>query len=235
MTVGVQIRNTNNVVQIDTSYQNFALRQKGTVVSGSTNVGGTGWSQATITVPSSVVIAFRCAAQCYISSSSASGGNKTVTFWVNGLSVSIDWFAFDTPDLGQSYAGSYGLKIRRPDGSVAFDSRMKYMRVIGQLSGGGPTANINETHNYSGTSPAIVQGQARYISTLVPLTGTGNPTDPPGQYVFRACVGSVSGSSVTLIDANPGAHTYDRISQAPSGLASAQYYFDFLVIDVTSL
>lgn len=235
MAVGVRIRNASNILQIDSTYQNLALRQKGAVVSGSANVGGTGWSQATITVPATAVVAYRCANQCYISSSSPSGGNKTVTFWVNGLSVSIAWYAFDTADLGLSYGGNTGLRIRNPAGAVVFDSRLKYMRVIGQLSGGGPTVDINETHDYSGTTPALVQGQARYIATMTPLTGTGNPTDPPGQYVFRACVGSMAGSSVTLIDGNPGAHTYDRISQAPAGLASAQYYFDFLVLDVTSL
>lgn len=236
MAVGLRIRNASNVVQIDSNFQNLALRQQGSVVSAATPTGGTGWSWATITVPASGVVAYRCAAPCYILDSSPSGGTRTVTFWVKGLSVTVAWYLFDTADLGQSYGGTVGLRVRNPAGAVAFDSRMKYMRVIDQLSGGAPTGAVNETHTYASTTlPALVQGQARYIANLIPLVGSGPGGASPVQYVFQACAGSMSGAVVTIADGNPGAHTYDSSATMPAGLATAQYYFDFMVIDVANL
>lgn len=234
MATGFRIKNTAGSVQIDDGYQNFALRSKGTVVSGGRPT-GTNWYFATVTLPASVVVAFRCAASCFILSQVVSGATKLVSFVVNGTNQAVDWFAFDTADLGLSYGGSYGLRVRTKAGAVAFDSRMRYMRILAQIAG---TGSKNAVGNYaygSGQLPAVVQGPLSYSSDTIPLSGTG-ANDPQVQYLFWALAASISSSTstLTLASGNSDALLYDHASQVPAGLVSSQAGYSYLVLDVAN-
>lgn len=233
MATGFRIRNANGSVQIDDSYQNLALRSKGTVVSGG-NSTGAGWYAASVTLPSTVVVAFRCASACLLMSQIVNGSTKQVSFRTQGTGITVEWFAFDTADLGLSYGGSYGLRVRTKTGAVAFDSRMKYMRIIGQIAGTS-AQNAVGTYTYgAGQAPAVVQGPLCYSSQTVPLTGTGAGSDVKVQYVFFGLSASISGSAITLANSNTDGFLYEHAAKVPPGLDSQQATYSYLVLDVAN-
>lgn len=135
---GIRIRNGRSI-QVDSTYKNLALRSSGSV--GTTSGAGVaGWSLARFSAPISAgFVAWRCNRPAWLLSSLPQGDTYLHTFRVytevEGAGT-LYFYIFDEPRYGQMAANQhYGLRVRNAQGEVTFDSRMKYMRGLGQISG----------------------------------------------------------------------------------------------------
>ncbi|MDR5825780.1 hypothetical protein [Caballeronia sp. LZ043] len=230
---GLQVFNSSGNVQIDSTFKNLGLREKGTVVSGGSPSGGTGWYLATLTVSAGIspLIAWRSSGKCYLRYSTVSGSSITYYFHCQGAGVSVQYWIFD--DLATAtLSGNYGLQVFNSAGGLVFDSRTKYMRVVDTLSspGGlsGEPMDTGITRSYGGT-PAVVQGQLRYI-VQNNGTGTGNPVTVISVLTLPAV--SFSGSSVTWKTDNPATSTFTGQTVPESQM---HLPYDYLVLDVSNI
>lgn len=143
MSIGARIRNEGgSLVQIDGNYENLALKAVGSVTTTQFAQSGVGASAgiATIIVPgcNQPILVTDCPSQ-YIALKKRSRSGSTFTWEIISSvpTIDVNYYVFDTTDVAQmSFQISKGLRIRREsDGVTIFDSRYKYLRVIGILNG----------------------------------------------------------------------------------------------------
>ncbi|SAK71373.1 hypothetical protein AWB80_03814 [Caballeronia pedi] len=229
---GLQVLNSSGNVQIDSTFKNLALREKGTLTSGGSEQGNTGWYFASVTtaVGTSPIIAFRSSAKCYLRYSAISGSQITYFFHCQGSGVAVQYWIFDDPSLA-TMSGNYGLQVFNNVGSVVFDSRTKYMRVIDTLSSPGSITgdpiDSGISRSYSGT-PAVVQGQLRYI---ISNNAVGTPPNVSVISVLTVPAVSFSGGAVTWKADNPA--TTQFTGNVPEGQNHTPY--DYMVLDVSGI
>lgn len=122
MTTGLQVLNDKNSVQIGSDYQNFVLTSK-TYKTGRNPIVFDGLFYAIQPTTNSVPDRFgnyNVSDSCtYFRTADGSLGNMTVY-----------GFGLPTPSLGNGV----GLQVFKEDGSVAFDSNLKYMKVLATRS-----------------------------------------------------------------------------------------------------
>ncbi|BBP95976.1 hypothetical protein BSFA1_11050 [Burkholderia sp. SFA1] len=230
---GLQLFNSSGNLQIDSTFKNLGLREKGTTRSGGSPAGNMGWYWATVTtsVGNAPMIAFRSSSKCYLRYSSISGSQITYWFHCLGTGVTVQYWIFDDPSLA-TLSGNYGLQVFNASGSKVFDSRTKYMRVIDSISAAGSSGDALDngfTRSYSGT-PAVVQGQLR---TRITNTAAGSPPNMTIVTVMFAPAVSFSGGDVswkteTVVTVNTTGQ-----SGVPEGQARTAY--DYLVLDVSGI
>jgi len=230
MALGFRARNGGGGVQIDETYRNLSLRAKGSFNPG-TVWNGT-WRTGTITVTgNSPVLAWRASVPAAIVGASRSGNAITYTFMIAGTAGTIDWWLFDETGFG-SVTGNVGIRIRNPStGVVVFDSRMKYMRVVGFIGGEFIGNNPPASAQYPGL-PALVAGNIpyRYVSNVVSQAGT--PPFPWVDFVIYPMV-AMSGQQLTW-----SAQQSQAADHPPSQTfvnSSMQDSYNYLVIDVANL
>jgi len=231
MAVGVRIRNGSGGIQIDETYKNLALRAKGTLVPATSWNGGK-WRLGSITVTgNSPVLAWRSASPVAMTSSSRSGSSVTYNFIMAATDGSIDWFLFDEPVYG-SAQGSVGLRIRNPTtGVVVFDSRMKYMRIVGAVSGDFSSLNPPANGSYAG-SPAIVTGNSPYNYIVQTIGAPGGAPPYPWMELIMFPMASISGGQVTWVRKDSDAISHQANETVLS--SGSQYAYNYLVIDVAN-
>lgn len=125
-----------------------------------------------------------------------------------------------------------GLRIRNPTtGVVVFDSRQKYMRIVGSLAGSLANSFPSGAVNYPG-SPAIVSGNAAYVYTSQTIGNVGSPPPYPWIDFVAYPMAAVSGAQVTWsaqqsrATEHPATQTFNNPSR--------QDAYNFLVIDVAN-
>ncbi|ONN70642.1 hypothetical protein [Pseudomonas oryzihabitans] len=164
---GFKIHRPNGSVAIDANYFNLALRQSGThrmTFMEQNTVRRVVFTLAT----DQAIIAFRSPYPTFLLN--ARVGNGQTTFYWGSVSPEdhdLSWWLFDLPQYGQKFASGGKLIVRRPqDGQVAFDSRMKYLKVM-DFYRPGNTAQ-EETRNY-GRTPAVVQVNRAWAQIVQPM------------------------------------------------------------------
>lgn len=230
MAVGFRVKNSSSLIQIDETYRNLALRAKGSF--SPSTVWSTTWRIGSITVSgSSPVLAWRSSAPAAIVGASRSGSSITYTFMIAATSGTISWWLFDEPIYG-AVTGSVGLRIRNPStGVITFDSRMKYMRVIGAITGEYVGNNPPASAQYSGL-PALVAGNIpyRYVSNVISQAGT-----PPYPWVDFVIYPMVAMSGQQLTWSNQQSLGVDHPPSQTFVNPSMQDSYNYLVIDVDNL
>ncbi|MCS3807791.1 hypothetical protein [Xanthomonas sp. 4461] len=180
MALGVRIRpEGGNIIQIDTRYENLALKQKGTVIAAGANAAnpnqGIGFATVTVGGGNSPLIAVTCAAFVGLRSRSQSGNTFTFELVCETANTAIQYYVFDTTDVAQmAFVMSKGVRFRDPaTGRIAFDSRYKYMRVIGRMR---TTAGTSQTdYPTQGDGVAIALGHTGASYTIVSGVIGGGP------------------------------------------------------------
>jgi hypothetical protein len=230
MDIGYRTRNTGGGIQIDQTYRNLCLRAKGSFAP--TTPWVTTWRMGSITVTgNSPVLAWRCNSPCALVSSTRSGTSITYTFMMAATSGTIEWWLFDDPAFGV-VVGNIGLRIHNPsNGVVVFDSRQKYMRIVGGLSGTLANPFPTAAMNYPG-SPAVVSGNSAYIYTAQTIGAPGGPPPYPWLDFVSYPMAAVSGQQVTWSAQTSGAvnHPASQTFNSPS----RQDAYNYLVVDVSN-
>lgn len=228
MTEGFRTKTSGGGIQIDQTYKNLALRGKGSFNPGTSwNYGK--WRLGSITVTgNSPVLAWRCNAPCAMTYASRSGNSITYTFLIAATSGTVEWWLFDTPDYGQAN-GDIGLRVRNPaTNAVVFDSRMKYMRVVGALNG---TSGRPGDASYAG-SPAIVTGNSVY-SYVSQITGNiGSPPPYPWIDFTFYLMATINGQQVSWLF--PQTDATDHPANQTYNNSASQAAYNFLVVDVAN-
>lgn len=143
---GLRIRNTSGIIQIDEFYRNLALRHQGTFADltyvgpyfGITETSYIFSVTRACSVPVVAVspgkntnqVTFRCQRV-------VNNGNGTYTFYFqsSGSTAAANgdnrWYIFDYP-VESGLAAGYGFRVRNGAGALSFDSRYRYMKVLGE-------------------------------------------------------------------------------------------------------
>lgn len=165
MPAGIQIWGDHGFVQITDAYSNFAFRAKGVVAldgNGRGSISFSGMSHPMVCVQSGSPVA--------LLGTWTDGWSWTFTF--NGSPGASFWvFTFDDPVFNGG--SKYGLQIFKDDGSLAFDSNMKYMKIAGIGSPPGGVPGYNATWEYNplvGGSYAVCMTYVRTGIYSIPFT-----------------------------------------------------------------
>lgn len=141
MVAGVRIQNDAGTAQLDNRFQNLVLIQKGAVTLGAnwTFVSTTGGPYASITVPDYYgyppLIVLVSETKVYVRDAIKDGSN-----WVFGLAGLyataaggvVEYYLFGPPHSGLPQ-DPYGMRLRRPDNTLAYHSSWKPLRVVAQI------------------------------------------------------------------------------------------------------
>lgn len=132
MTAGLRVINDSGAVQIDSDYQVFEFKAKGTAYCTTNDGGSITRYITTITVTSNgaPMIAIRSSVLVGYIGAAVSGSSWTFYFTSNTYNAQVDWYHFDKPDAAASY-GNVGLRLFKADGTLAVHSDMDIMRIAG--------------------------------------------------------------------------------------------------------
>ncbi|MCD0280448.1 hypothetical protein JWH04_16180 [Xanthomonas melonis] len=189
MAIGVRIRpEGGNIIQIDDRYENLALKQKGTVTAAGLDpanpTSGRGFATVTVGGGNAPLIAVACSSFVGLRRRAQSGSTFTFDLVCESANVAIDYYVFDTTDVAQmAFVMSKGVRFRNPaTGRVAFDSRYKYMRVIGRIR---TAAGTNQQDfQTQGDGVAIALGHTGASFTIVSGMIGGGGGGPGGGWVM---------------------------------------------------
>lgn len=130
-TAGIKIVNqAGGSVQIDQTYRNLCLRQKGNAVTNGNLVNGCSYVLFFVSGLTTPIVAVgggvRASVQVFWDAANARHG-VTISA-VSGIGTSIPYYIFDVPkELGSKY----GLLVRDPSGKLIFDALQPPLRVRG--------------------------------------------------------------------------------------------------------
>jgi len=224
--IGFRSRNpATGFIQIDSTYKNWTLRSKTTFTlsdfsgydyQGSILVNASANACIAWRSDQTAALVFKVGNQLTFRSF---GGSTTPP-------ATITVYVFDEPAFGLSTGGNFGLRVRNAAGGVTFDSRLKYMRRLDELSGPNePASPITRTYG-SNYVPAVIQGNLCYYAGYEPV-GVG--TVVPYMEIFKILGARMSGSSVTWTLVGYGGHqTFDPPNVPPG----QQLAYSYTIIDV---
>ncbi|MDQ7989009.1 MAG: hypothetical protein REI09_05175 [Candidatus Dactylopiibacterium sp.] len=230
MTYGIRARRVNGGgVQFDPTYCNLVARSAGSLAVTAWD-GWSGARAATLSFdnPSGLaMVAYRASALTACMLVTSSGTTSSFKF-ISYDASTVDYWIFDVPQYGtRYYEAAYGMRVKRLDGSVAFDSRYRYMRVLDIVR----TEAAAFSRSYgAGVVPAVIVGANSYrwlaqtdfpgdqwvfvrqqygaIRTagadvtgdtlIITATPFGNPNYPGGDYVEGPL--EIPGNFKTLVD-----------------------------------
>ncbi len=163
MPAGLTVYGDHGFVQITDSYSNLAFRQKGGVSLGSNGRGSYSFNatRPMVCVQSSSPVA--------LLSSSNNGTAWTLAF--NGSpGASLTVFVFDEP---VPIGSNFGLQVFKADGTLAFDSNMNYMKIVGVVSPPGGVPGYNQSWESSPLSGGSYAACLSYTRTgIYSIPGT---------------------------------------------------------------
>lgn len=136
MSYGIEVRNDQGAVQIDGTYQNLSLLASG-VRQSSATAAGCGDKLAYIpwnfSVHPEAVLCARPRGSGKIYSIFAQPSNSRFAVGFKGSSNYVDYAIYATQKSAPSYSTQYGLQVFDASGNVAFDSRERYLSVLGYV------------------------------------------------------------------------------------------------------
>jgi hypothetical protein len=141
MVSGIQIRNNDSFFQIDSEFRNLASHSKGTIATATAMLNA---SFVTITVNGLTgfpVVAVRNSdgAMAYVAN--FSGSSATIHFAAKGpVGTSIQYYIFCPPGE-PPVAGLF--EVRDESGNLCFSPHLKYMKVVGSLTGSASTSGAD--------------------------------------------------------------------------------------------
>ena len=146
MTAGIQVWGDHGYRQIDDTYANLAFMVKLTATMGAAS--GQGSFCSVQYNGRNPVIAIRAGFPLALLGGSFDGVTYTWTFGTNAnaAGASFDVYVFDSA----TSSGNFGLQVFKDDGSVAFDSNLKYMRVMAAVSPPANTPGYGSNWEYNG-------------------------------------------------------------------------------------
>lgn len=123
MEAGIQVFNTSNTLQVDSTFYNLCLKYKGTVVTGSDNQPFA--SEFTLACKDPV-LAFRCTTDFVYVIDQIDNSNGTWTFKIGsvGRGTTVNYYIYDVPSLGPS---NMGMQVFNSGGALVFDTLWPYM------------------------------------------------------------------------------------------------------------
>lgn len=232
MATGLKVwTNGGSVLTIDQSYENLSLYSSGTAQTSSANPEvAYGLYTLTLTLPSAAIpqLALRTHdASKYIGIVGVTISGSTYSFLIRtaGGPVAFDWYIFSLPAFVAP--STRGLKVwRQSDNRLVFDSGMKWMRVAGQIIGGGGMVQLDPSRKYAIAFAGAASQQSRQWQN--------QPETQPSivdQYTYVAAARIPNGlfqsdsMMVHAVTSSPGAPP--DIGLIASGVAA------FLALDVT--
>ncbi|EFV83906.1 hypothetical protein HMPREF0005_02032 [Achromobacter xylosoxidans C54] len=238
---GFRARNGSNEIQIDSTYKNFALRDKGVITASEGWFHGNFRQANAYTARNAGIVAFRSNGAATLYGMSPSGSGMSLNFLgyqPGGTPVTIWWYVFDEPIEASIPSGErYGMVVKNASWVKTFDSRIDYMRMADFWSG---TANdIPSTSSglppsfalrvYPGITPAIIQGNMCNSQTEVPIgVGPGVQFMQFRMWQMAKQDGGTIGQTICVEDYGPSA--------TPSNWPDIRRtQFSSTIIDVTGL
>ncbi len=215
------INRPDGSIAIDSNYYNLALRQKGRLMLTSQPSGNTPhFRSETMTLAGDqAIIAFRAPKPVAMYRSFKTGNSFQFTFaGQSGDPIPVDWWLFDLPQYGISNQSGGKLIVRRPqDGTIAFDSRMSYLKVMDFVQPTGP-----DRRSYA-KLPATVMVNRNWVDS--------SNTSPIGPGVRQ------KGSGMVWTEGNDVVYQFQTTELYPTDSSAANYSYAggkavHLVVDV---
>ena len=231
MTVGLKIRNANQILQIDGNYQNMELVSKSTFTINQTendirgrfiDVGIPGGRKNAVIACSEGTLGV------YVIRKNAT----TFRIYSTGDSVPPDKtvvvYMFAAP-LTTTNTGGIGLKVRnRTTGEVVYNSVNKYLRILDFINVSLASNAGYTTPSYSGKTVAVVQCLRPWGRTTA---NGGPPNQPIGIFGFNGGTMLVNNSNSTVNITNRP--LYSAVGGAVGNTAWNQPSGTYLIVDVT--
>jgi hypothetical protein len=192
MAHGLKIRN-NNVLVVDDNYKNLGLRQKVTLTQGSANPRGEYRLVFNIGCSRGGVLAYRSLSNFtgVVWYTQTSEDVKAVTM-SSYAPITIEVYVFDDP-INSARTGPIGLRVKnQTTGEWTFDSRCKYMKILGFATAVQSVVN-NPYTTFAGGSrvPAAIPVQNyRYDWEGSFDTGSGSVFEYGGDNLQMLCSGN---------------------------------------------
>jgi hypothetical protein len=194
MTAGIQIVNENSVIQIDQDYKNLVMVAKGSV----TTTGALPTTADISVTANNPVIAFVSSVPVCVTRMQSSGTSWIYRVATFGAAATVDYYVFDTPEL-VTVSDTFGIEVRKADGSLAWHSSMKTLKVVAFLEVPVPNVNDNDAGSDSVSLPggktyAIVPAN-QIFKSFTDLSIVQDPFLPPGyhnydNWTYFSCVQS---------------------------------------------
>jgi hypothetical protein len=207
---GLQIINDGGSFQIDQTYRNLCLRQKGTAVTSSTLSSGSSYASFNVTGLTSPIIAIGGSATASVQTYwDAPNSRHGFLISANGaVGTSVPYYIFDVPtELG----ATYGFQVRDASGVLLFDATQPPLRVRGFYRN--QSANVSSLA--SGRTYAIAHVKLGFRAVTL-------------EALFTRMYGTVP----TTNGFNMNYINYNSIPASPSQTAVRQP--DLMAIDVTN-
>jgi hypothetical protein len=184
----MQVFNDAGSLQIDETYSNLFLHQRGTVAT--TNALLFGISIVDFTIPNCrymPVLFVNCNVSAKVAVLSMSGTTANCRASAFGsVGTQLTYYAFDrAPNVA---VANYGLQVFDAAGNITFDALRSPMRIVGSFSAPGNSGSSG-TYASGRTYAVAVTGG----SWLFPVPGGGGQ---PDGYTIQKLFGSVNGATV---------------------------------------
>jgi hypothetical protein len=225
MAAGLQVFNDSNIIQIDSTYQNYRVYSSGTATTTSLHpsFGGEGWYGMDFTAnrPNSM-LAVRSGVE-FISLAGRDGNGNIVHTLLTKGSASFEYWLFDDGEPGNP---GYGFEVFNEQGRKVFSAAERYLKVLNFTSAPMTLNQAAQSVNTPGYTPAVIHCSysAFFYSTAIVFPGQ------PPQY----------GSSISAAAVNTRGGGMDwrpRVIQSaaiPRGVTT-DLRFCFMVIDVNNI
>lgn len=222
MPTGARILNTSGTVQIDQTYKNLALKQKGQITTGSDGINPSLVNfrqkilRVTATFPLMALQSSVYAVVDYVYRVNA----NTWDFYIRTsgtTAVTLTYYLFDQPGTPTQ---NYGLRVFNPvNGQLTYHSEFKYLRIADQISG-----DIWRTGRANDFGPRTYESGRQY-AVITTRRGTG-------LYMYSASTfGETSCGSRSITN---GIELGPVPFQISNGSGDGQKFpFMLLVVDVT--
>jgi hypothetical protein len=231
MSFGFEVTNTFGTYQVTQDYTCFGLRSKGSVTLtldpathpqpmyiGSVTIDGV-----------NPVIAIQSPQFVSINRVANSGISWTFYFASRvSAGFTLNYFLFDKASEVPA-PGSHGIAVYRADGSMAWHSDMKPLRLVAVQTTDGAAVSFTAGRQY-----AVVQGSFQFRESLTDFTGTGNPGGTKWMRLRLYQSSSKVVSNVVSTGAVNFETTTDYFDNSTAQYDDTYGQFMFWVVDVTN-
>jgi hypothetical protein len=226
---GLQAFNDSGVLQIDSTYRNMRLAEKGVLQTGPRaplNSPQLLWGSNLISLPlPSSVLAWRCPARCTLVTYTPVPGVAQYGFFTESASV-VEWWRFD---VSPPAASNFGIQVFNSAAELVFDSGDVSAKVLdvfeSSIAPTPPPYNVEGIpRTYSGKKIAVVQNNAAGL-----LTGFAGS---PGGIMRMAYTARMPDDATVVIDY----YMVEFRTQAPPFFGTrTTSHPNYMVMDVTGL
>ena len=187
MIAGVSFKGDKGQLQINSSYYNLAFKEK-------KRINLEKYATASFSMDESTIIAYRNDSVSIVNVETRDGNTylKITDGGSDRGSRTVDLFFFDKPEkCGKFTEESCGLQVFKEDGSLAFDSRIRYMHVLSYVNA--TTSEIEHSKNNlvydaGARTPAIVQNVAPVDSSTDPLYSTAGYVTEGNRVLYASTI-----------------------------------------------